>query len=369
MEERELQYRIALTFIPGVGHALAKALLAYCGSPEAVFKEKKSRLLRIPYIGQAVADAIRKQDAFGRAEKEITFIKKHKIQPLFFLDDDYPRRLKHCPDYPVMLYYNGNASLNNKRILSIVGTRNATRYGMEVCRSLIAGLSVPAPLIVSGLAYGIDICAHREALQNSLETVGVLGHGLDRIYPLMHKEVAGKMLGSGGLLTEYPSGTKPDAENFPMRNRIIAGLADAVLVVEAGESGGALITAELANGYNREVFAVPGRISDSFSVGCNALIKQNKAMLISTASDIENNMGWDISRDMSSPGNTQMKLFAELTDEEKAITRVLSEEGPAGIDSLCMKAGFTSAKASSVLLSLEFAGIVKSLPGKIYKLL
>jgi DNA processing protein len=367
MATGNLLYRIAITLIPGVGDVLAKNLISYCGSAEAVFKQKKSHLLKIPGIGTVTADSIVKHKEFGRAEAEIKFIEKNKIIPLFYLDENFPKRLQHCADSPVMLYYKGSANLNCSRILAIVGTRSATEYGKNFCEKLLNDLAALNVTVVSGLAYGIDICAHKASLKNNIPTVGVLGHGLDRIYPFSHRSTAEKMIHNGGLLTEFLKGTNPDKENFPKRNRIVAGLSDAVIVVEAARSGGALITAEIANSYNRDVFAVPGKVDDAFSQGCNRLIKTNKAALLESAADLVYIMGWEEEKKKGKPNN-QQKLFIELNAEEKIIVGLLTADGKMDVDTLSLKSNLPLSKVAAGLLNLEFAGMVKSLPGKIYQL-
>jgi DNA processing protein len=348
-----------------VGDITAKKLIAYCGGIENVFKEKKAHLVRIPGISDITAKAIITQNILKRAEEEIRFIEKYKITPLFFLDKDYPERLKNCSDSPVILYYKGNACLNVQKTLAIVGTRKATEYGKEICKKIIEELSSLDVFIVSGLAYGIDICAHKTALENNLKTVAVLGHGLDMIYPSVHKPVAEKMLKNGGILTEFISKTKPDIPNFPKRNRIIAGMADAVLVIETKERGGSLITSEIANSYNRDVFAVPGRINDEYSRGCHYLIKTNKAALVESARDIIYFMNWEDKQNKK--GNIQKKLFVEMSDDEKIIMNFLNENESLPIDAICYKTELGHGRISAALLNLEFSGLLKSLPGKIYK--
>lgn len=362
----ELIYKIALTLIPGVGSINGKNLVAYCGGVSAVFMEKKRALLKIPGIGEQTVNSIINQNVFTRAEEELTFIENNRITPLFYLDKDYPVRLKQCNDSPLLLYYKGTSDLNSQKVVAVVGTRKATEYGRDMCRKIIEGLVQYDVLIISGLAYGIDTFSHKAALDFQLETVGVLGHGLDRIYPYANRALAEKMIAKGGLLSEYLSKTIPDRENFPMRNRIIAGMSDAVVVVEAGESGGALITAEIANSYNRDVFAVPGRIGDQYSAGCNKLIKINKAALIQSAGDIGYLLGWNETQKVSQP--KQAKLFTELSAEEELIVEVL-KNGDIEIDSLLIKTAISPSRAASVLLNLEFAGIIRCLPGKVYRLL
>lgn len=363
----DLIFKLALTLIPGVGSVNGKSLVAYCGGVKAVFMEKKRALLKIPGIGEQTINAIANHNVFGRAEEELSFIEKNKIVPLFYLDKEYPIRLKHCHDSPLMLYYKGTSDLNAPKVIAMVGTRKATEYGRDICRKIIEGLVEQNVLIVSGLAYGIDTWSHKAALDNKLDTVGVLGHGLDRIYPFANRALAEKMTGSGGLLCEYMSNTMPDRENFPMRNRIIAGISDAVIVVEAGASGGALITAEIANSYNRDVFAVPGRLGDPHSEGCNKLIKINKAALIQSAKDISYLLNWNDEKDQKKV--VQRQLFLDLSPDEELIVNTLREKGDMEIDTLLLETLLMPAKAASVLLNLEFEGVIRCLPGKVYRLL
>lgn len=362
----DLLYKIGVTLLDGVGDINAKKLIAACGGAKEVFHAKKEHLLKIDGIGDYIANAVVSQKVLTRAEKEIQFIEKNKIQALFYLDKNYPQRLKQCVDSPVMLYYKGNANLNNRKVISIVGTRKATEYGKQFCKELMEHLQVHQPLIVSGLAYGIDICAHKESLKNNLETVAVLAHGLDDLYPGQHSSVADKMLEQGGLLSDFLSETKPDKENFPKRNRIVAGMCDAVVVVEAGITGGALITAEIANSYSRDVFALPGRIGDPFSAGCNKLIKINKAALIESYADISYLLGWQQEEVKAA---RQAKLFLDLSEEELMLVNYLKENGNLPIDELCYATNLSMSKAAVLLLNLEFNGVVKSLPGKIYELI
>lgn len=363
-----LLYNIAITCLPNIGAITAKKLIAYCGSAETVFSEKKTALEKIPGIGKINAQHIfnNKKEALEIAEKELKFIDKDKITPIFFLEDAYPKRLTHCEDSPIVLYTKGNMDLNAQKIISVVGTRNATDYGKEFCEKLIADLAPHQPLIVSGLAFGIDICAHKAALQHNLQTVASLAHGLDRIYPNQHGIIAKQMQENGGIITEFKHETNPDRENFPKRNRIVAGIADLTIVVESSKKGGSLITADLANQYNRDVFALPGRLNDEYSEGCNWLIKTNKAALIQSAKDIEYIMGWQATDEKK--GANQTKLFVELSDEEKTIANVLSTTDKVPIDSIALKAEFPMSKTAALLLNLEFNGIVKSYPGKMYKL-
>ncbi len=364
MNNNGILYQIALTLVPGIGDVLGKKLVSLCGSPEAVFKEPQKLLRKIPRMSHAIFASLRTKGILERAEKEVEFIQRYHIKTLFFLDKDYPFRLKNCVDGPLLLYFKGNVNLNFPKVIGIVGTRNATDYGKEICFQLIDGLQTQEVLVVSGLAYGIDSCAHRVSLEKGLKTVGVLGHGLDRIYPYLNKVLAERMIKNGGLITDFISETKPDRENFPMRNRIIAGLCDAIVVIEATQKGGALITADIANSYHRDVFAVPGRIGDLYSEGTNNLIKSNKASLIQSAEDIKYMMGWDLPD--KKPLSIQKKIFIELTTEEQIVTDILTRLGHLGIDELCIEAKLSMSKVAAALLNLEFEGIVKCLPGKVY---
>jgi len=366
MNEEILLYQIALTLVPGIGDVLGKKLVTYCGSAEAVFKEKKKLLEKVPRIGEKILDAMSDKSILARAEKELAFLDKFRITTLFFLDKDYPFRLKNCIDSPVLLYYKGTADMNISRIIAVVGTRNATEYGRSVCHRIISDLAQDKVMIISGLAYGIDSCAHHSALENNLETIGVLGHGLGMIYPNQNKKLAEKMMKNGGLLTEFMNDSIPDRENFPRRNRIIAGISDAILVVEAADKGGALITAEIGNSYNRDVFAIPGRINDIYSEGTNRLIRKNMASLVQSAEDIRYLMGWE--EKGKKPDGFQKKIFLEMTEDEKVLVDYLNINGPSGIDDISNLCRLTMSRTSACLLNLEFEGIVKSLPGKIYAL-
>jgi len=364
MPEYDLLYQIGLTLIPGIGDISGKKLVAYCGSPEAVFKENRTALKKIPGIGDTTVNSIVNHSVFSRSEKEIQFVIKNKIKPLFYTDSEYPARLLNCEDGPMMLYYKGSSGLNASRIVAVVGTRRATNYGRLRCEEIIESLVDKEVLIVSGLAYGIDSCAHRKAVDLSIETIGVLGHGLDRLYPALNRKLADKMLERGGLLAEFRSGTKPDRENFPKRNRIVAGMSDAVVVVESDRKGGALITAELGNSYNRDVFAVPGRIGDDTSRGCNFLIKTNRAALIESGEDIAYIMNWD--KKVVNP-KAQKQLFVQLSDSEKLLFEIIKEAGEIGIDQLVIKSQLSASKVAASLLNLEFESVVQCLPGKLYK--
>ena len=367
--DKNLQYKIALSLIPKIGPILAKRLIAYTGSPQAVFKENKNNLLKIPNVGEQLARNITSKIYLEKAETEIKFIEKYNIHTYFFTDEAYPTRLKNCEDSPVIFYSKGKVDFSNVKTLSIVGTRKPSEHGIDLCKKLVKDLAQTncQLLIVSGLAYGIDICAHTTALEAGLKTIAVLGHGLDTLYPSMHRNIAEKIISQGALVTEFKSNTRAIAGNFISRNRIIAGMADATVIIESGEKGGALITADIANSYNRDVFAVPGRVSDKYSKGCNQLIKSNKASLIESAADLEYLMGWEVQKQKQR--TIQRKLFQELTTEERKVLEVLNAHETIPIDHICSKMQQSTSKISPLLLGLEFKGLVKSLPGKHYKII
>ncbi|WP_374163364.1 DNA-processing protein DprA [Arcticibacter sp. MXS-1] len=358
-------YEIALTLVPGVGAVTARTLLENVGDAESIFKSSFAELTAIPGVGPKTAESIRSKDCLAQAEKELAFVEKFKIKTLFYTSEEYPWRLRNCYDAPILLYYKGNAELNGSRVISVVGTRSATAYGRELTEKLIDDLASYDVLVISGLAYGIDGIAHKACLKHQIPTVGVVGHGLDRIYPAQHRSLAEKMLACGGILTEFPSGTKPDRENFPKRNRIVAGLADATIIVEAAKNGGALITAELANSYDRDVFAFPGRVNDQFSSGCNHLVKTNRANLITEAKDIAYLMGWE-TKDAGKL-KPQLELSLNLAPEEEKIVAVLKNQDALSIDEIFSLTQISPGKLAMHLLSLEMAGVLTALPGKRYK--
>ena len=363
----DLLYQVALTLVPGIGDVHAKALVKHFGNAHDIFKAKKQTLESLEGIGVARAGSIKSFTSFESSEAELKFIEQYKITPLFITDENYPRRLLNCYDSPALLYYRGNANLNNSKIISIVGTRNNSDYGKTACEKLVDELQQSGILIVSGLAFGIDTIAHKAALKNNLETVGVLAHGLDRIYPTQNNHLAKQMVEQGGLLTEFISNTNPDKQNFPRRNRIVAGMCDAIVVVESGKKGGSLITAELGSNYNKDIFAIPGRNTDTKSEGCNYLIKHDKASLITGAEDLLIKMNWGESK--KKQPKIQRELFIELTPDERNITDILKTRKSIQIDELYAKSGLTSSAVAAALLMLEMQGIVASLPGKVYKML
>lgn len=361
--------KIALTKIKGIGPKLSRNLLNHCDSVDVIFNSSKKELLSIPGIGPSAVESILSKSYLKEAEAELEFIQKHHIEVLWIEDDKYPRRLHNCEDAPILLYYKGNADLNPFRTVSIVGTRNATPYGKRICEQLIDGLSALDVQVVSGLAYGIDVMAHRHSVKQQIPTIGVLGHGLDRIYPAVHREIASKMLAHGGLLTEFPSGTNPDRPNFPMRNRIIAGLSDVTIVVEAAMKGGALITAEIANSYNRDVCAFPGSIEQEYSAGCNYLIKTNRAHLIRNIDDLCYLMDWE-----SIPSKTEKQLViapSDLSRDEQKVHKFLADQEleQSTIDQIANHCDWPQSKLAIILLEMEIKGLLLSLPGKIFKLI
>lgn len=362
----ELYYAIALTLIPQIGNVLGRELLAHFETAENIFNIPQKTLSAIPGIGTVRAKEIKQFKNFDRVEEELKFIEKYKIKVLYYQHKEYPKRLKNCYDCPLILYYSGNADLNTSRILSVVGTRHYTDYGKDICENIIGDLSKENVLIVSGLAYGIDVIAHKKALKEGLKTIGVVAHGLDRMYPSLHAGIAKQMTEQGGLLTEYLSGALPDKQNFPMRNRIVAGMADATLVIETGIRGGSLITAELANDYNRDVFAIPGKVGDKKSEGCNYLIRKNKAALATSAQDIMEMMGWEEHHKDNKP--IQKELFIEVNEKEQSIINLLTGVKMLHVDEIHLQSNLTSSETASAILNLELQGVIKSLPGKMYKL-
>lgn len=363
MDQERLSF-LALHFIPGIGTRLIKQLISYCGSASEVFKRPKGKLQNIPGVGPATAQSITKGKTFSLAEKEFRKTEREDAQILFFTDKQYPDRLKTIDDAPTMLYFKGNCNLNHHKIVGIVGTRQATSYGKKVVEKIVEDLVPHQAIVLSGLAYGIDIHAHRQAIKQQLGTIAVMGSGLDVIYPGNHVDVAKKMLDRGGIITENCFGTKPDAHNFPSRNRIIAGMCDALIVVEAAETGGALITAEIANSYNKDVFAIPGNIGHTYSEGCNKLIKTNKAALFMSVKDLEYLMGWI-------PGIAEPVTAREvdLNPEEQQVVNAIAAKGSAmQVDELAWKTNIPPGVLASLLLHLEFKGAIKPLPGKLYQL-
>ena len=362
----DLLYQVALTKIPLVGAVTAKNLVSYCGGAREVFQSRKKQLLKIPGIGLATASSVLNKSSLERAEAELKFIEREGITPVFYLSPGYPKRLRQNNDAPVMLYFKGSADLNARRTLGIVGTRTPTAHGISICENIVEELKPFKPLVISGLAYGIDGAAHKKCVETGLPTLAVLGHGLATVYPAQHRKLAKKMVECGGLLTEFASHVRPERENFPMRNRIVAGMCDVLIVVETAVRGGSMITANLASGYGRDVFAVPGRIKDKFSAGCNLLIQKNIASLMGSVADVAKHMGWELKDGEAK--NHQPKLFLELTEPEKKVVDLIQEREELGIDQLSFLTKLSNAELASLLLNLEFQGVVRSLPGKRYVL-
>jgi DNA processing protein len=362
----DLFYQIALTLIPNIGAVQAKLLLEHFGDAATIFKASAKQLAAIEHIGTARAGFIKSFDDFSQAEEVIKFIEQYKIQPLFITDKNYPQRLLHCYDAPTMLYYRGNADINASKTISIIGTRNNSVYGKDITERFVEELKEQHVVVVSGLAFGIDVIAHKAALQHGLATIGVLAHGLDTIYPSQHKTLAKEMLEQGGLLTEFTQSVKPDKHNFPKRNRIVAGMSDATIVIETAIKGGSMITAELANNYNKDVFAFPGKTTDTKSAGCNHLIKTNKAMLLTDAQQFIEVMGWEKKQTKK---KVQREIFIDLSPDEATIMQLLQQKEAVHIDELYIKSGLSSSAVAAAMLNLELQNITAGLPGKMYKLL
>lgn len=363
----ELLYQLALTLVPNIGDVHAKILVQHFGAASSIFQAKQSTLEKVEGIGSVRAKSIKAFNDFQLAEQELRFIEKYQIQTLFVEDDNYPRRLLNCYDSPTLLFYKGTADLNASRIVGVVGTRSNTDYGKQFTEKLVKDLAASNILLVSGLAYGIDAIAHKAAIKNGIPTVGVVGHGLDKIYPADHTALAKDMVKhGGGILTEFFSGTKPDKHNFPLRNRVVAGLCDATVVVETALKGGSMITAKMADAYNRDVFAVPGRTTDKVSTGTNHLIKYNKAVLLTDADELLEVLGW---KEKKVKKKQQREIFVELSSEESAIVRMLQEKDAIHIDEININSGLPGSSVAAAILNLELQGLVQSMPGKLYKLI
>ncbi|MBM3186838.1 MAG: DNA-protecting protein DprA [Bacteroidetes bacterium] len=364
METSNQIFKIAFANLHGIGPSRGAQLISKIGSVEEFFSLKSKELYLRTGIAKTIIQNLNRDEAMREAEKQFEYNQKHTIKSHFFLDSDYPRRLKQCPDQPMILFSKGNVNLNQERIVSIVGTRNQTEYGAFILEDLIHSFVENNVLVVSGLAYGVDISAHRLCIDYGISTLGVLGHGLDRIYPAKHKNTAIKMIEQGGLLTEFSIGTNPDRENFPMRNRIVAGIADATIVIESKAKGGSMITAELANDYNRDVFAFPGDIKRLFSEGCNMLIRQEKAHLITDGADFLKFMNWNSKE--SKP--EQKELFEHFDENEKQILEILSNQSDLHMDVLSIRTGISASKMNVILFNLEMKSAVKHLSGRRYRL-
>ncbi len=366
LSKNELQYVLALQRIPNLGDVMAKKLLGKIGSAEGIFKEKKSRLLKIEGIGAITLSGLNPKVQLDEAEEEMEFIEKNGIDYRYFLDDKYPEKLKHCLDGPILFFQKGNIDLKGKKLISIVGTRNMTSYGEAFCEKLIEDIAPLNPVIISGLAYGVDICAHKAAIKNNLQNIACLGHGLDKMYPKTHRKYVQDIQSNGGLITDFWSLDSFLPVNFLKRNRIIAGLSEATVVVESAEKGGSLVTADIANSYNREVFAVPGRVTDSQSRGCNNLIKHQKAQVVTSAADVIYQLGWELKPQLK-PRQTQ--LFVELEEEEKIVYRFLKEKEKELLDIIAIECSLPVFKVATLLMNMELKGVVRPLPGKLFQVI
>jgi len=364
MNEQELFSLLALQKVELVGDVVAKKLLNHFESASRIFQAKANKLTSIDGIGSVLIKNLKDKSVFHKAEAELKFIQDNDIDVHYFKENSYPEKLKHCFDSPILLFSAGKINLQQPRIISIVGTRQVTSHGAEFCRNLIAEIAPLNPIIVSGFAYGVDIVAHQAAMDHNLQTIGVLAHGLNQIYPASHKKHCKKMEANGGFMTEFWSSSNPEKENFVKRNRIVAGMTEATIVIESAERGGSLITAILANDYNRDVFAVPGRITDKFSLGCNNLIKTQKANLLTSAADLIYMLNWDIKE---STKGVQKQLFVDLLADEQIVYDYLLQKGKELMDTIALDCGFPIYVLSGMLLNMELKGVIRPLPGKLFE--
>lgn len=365
MTDTELLNTLALMRIEGVGDIVAKRLINHLGSAEAVFKAKKAQITAIEGIGEILYNNLKNTTVFALAEAEMKFIYKSGITPLYYLNPDYPERLRHCIDGPVLLFSSGNINLQSRKTISIVGTRQMTSYGADFCRKLIEDLAPLDPVIISGFAYGVDIHAHTIAMEQNLQTIGVVAHGLNQVYPKPHKKYVAKMEENGGFFTEFWSTSNPDKENFVRRNRIVAGLSEATIIIESADKGGSLITANIANDYNRDVFAVPGRVTDKYSMGCNNLIKSQRANLLTDAADLIYMLNWELEDKKSKP--VQKQLFVVLEPDEQKVYDFLQKNGKELMDIIALECDMPVFRLSSLLLTMELKGVIRPLPGKLFE--
>jgi DNA processing protein len=370
MEKKELFYRLALSILPGIGPVNAKKLLGHFGDATSIFGANPATLMKITGIGELRADAISHFNQFPLVEKEMAFVEKYGIRCIFITDKEYPQRLLGFKEAPVLLFYKGNADLNSRRIVSVVGTRKPTEYGKRMAERLVKELSAYGPLVISGLAYGIDAIAHAAALKHSLPTIGILGHGLDQIYPPQNTALAREMVKYGGLLTHFSTSEEPATHNFPIRNKIVAGMSDALVVVETSLNGGSMLTASDALRYKKRLFAFPDRITDKYSSGCNKLIQEGSARLLMNGSQLPAEMGWGALEKPEKAAFEKRPVLAEknLSDNEKTLLRVLGEKEKASVDQLSARTELSSTAIAMALLNLELMGLVLSLPGKMYRL-
>ena len=361
----ELLAILRLQHIPNIGDVLAKKLIAHCGSPSAVFEEKREALLKIDGIGTHTIKYLFNAAHLKAAEAEYSYIISNNIQYTYFRDAEYPKHLKHCIDAPILLFRKGKMDFAGRKIISVVGTRNITSYGMAFCEQFVKDIAPLNPIIVSGFAYGVDICIQREAIRQGLQTIGCLAHGLNQIYPKVHAKYQAGVCDNGGFFTEFWSNSNPERENFLKRNRVIAGMSEATVVIESAEKGGSLVTADIAHGYNRDVFAVPGRSSDKYSIGCNNLIKQQKAHMLTSAADLVYMLNWDI--DEQKTKTVQKQLFVDLDETEQAIYSYLQQNGKQLLDGIALDCQIPIYKTSATLLAMEMKGVIRPLPGKLFE--
>jgi len=361
----DLLYKVALARLDGVGTAMTRKLLLQYGTARAVFECRAKELNAIPRLKETAVQAVLNGKALQQAEQELEICERYDIDILYFMDSHFPKRLKQIEHGPVILYYKGNISLDHTRTVGIIGTRKASPLGEIHVEKLVEELARYQPLVISGLAYGIDIAAHKAALEHNLPTIGVLGHGLRHLYPARHRRIAEQMIENGGLLTEYPFFTESDPRHFPMRNRIVAGLCDALVVAESPRKGGSIITAQFANDYNKDVFAIPGRLHDKKSEGCNWLIKTHRAALLESAEDIAYNLRWE---EQEKTVAEQLQLFESLSEDEKLVVDLLQEQESLHIDLLSHKSKLGIGILATVLLQMEFKNLIRSMPGKTYML-
>ncbi|MGB7392943.1 MAG: DNA-processing protein DprA [Pricia sp.] len=365
MTPNELLAVLRLQIIPNIGDVSAKKLIDHCGSAEAIFSEKRQHLLQIDGIGSYTLRSLYDTEHREAAEAELEYIRKNDIAYTYYKDADHPAYLQHCTDSPVLLFQRGNIDLADKKMISVVGTRNITSYGKAFCERFIEDIAPLNPVIVSGFAYGVDITAQKAAIKHGLQTIGCLAHGLNQMYPKVHSKYIKDIEKNGGFFTEFQSTSHPEREHFLRRNRIIAGMSEATVVVESAERGGSLVTADIANSYDRDVFAVPGRTRDKYSTGCNNLIKQQKAHLITCAADLVYLLDWDI-EEKQAP-NPQQQLFVDFDQNEQAIYDYLQKNGKQLLDSIAQECRLPVFKVSSTLLNLEMKGVVRALPGKLFE--
>ena len=366
MKEEKLLTVLRLQKCKAIGDILAKKLIVNVGDVEQVFKEKAAILSKINGIGAHVLKHLFDKENVKLAEKELDYITKNNIDYTYFLEEDYPVNLQNCIDSPILMFKDGNINLKNDKIISIVGTRNMSSYGRDFTNNLIEELAEYNPIIISGFAYGVDICAHKAAIKNNLQTIAVLAHGFEQIYPKVHKKYINQVNENGGFFTEFWSEEQPLRENFLKRNRIVAGISKATIVIESAAKGGSLVTADIANSYNRDVFALPGRATDIYSKGCNNLIKNNRAELLTSASDIVKLLNWDIKKTPKKA--IQKQLFLDLNENEQKIYDYLQKNGKQILDVIALDCAIPLFQLSSILLQMEMKGILKPLPGKLFEI-